>query len=92
MSMGSKGRHELRKTIIRMLKDGWSGKQIAKNLGVSEGHVSNVKKLFLRHKKTLDLFLERGAISQAQHNKSLHDMIEKMGAAAEGAEVEKRFI
>ncbi len=44
--MGSKGQHELRKTIILMLKDGKSGKQIAKDLGVSEGHVSNVKKLY----------------------------------------------
>ena len=35
--------------------------------------------LFLRQKKTLDRFLERGAISQAQHDKSLHDLIEKMG-------------
>ena len=35
--------------------------------------------LFLRQKKTLDMFLERGAISQAQHEKSLHDLIEKMG-------------
>ncbi len=41
------------------------------------------KLLFLRQKKTLDMFLERGAISQAQHDKSLHDMIEKMGAAIE---------
>lgn len=24
------------------------------------------------------MFLERGAISQAQHDKSLHDLIEKM--------------
>ena len=37
--------------------------------------------LFLRQKKTLDMFLERGAISQAQHDKSLHDLIEKMGMA-----------
>ena len=35
--------------------------------------------LFLRQKKTLEMFLERGAISQAQHDKSLHDLIEKMG-------------
>ena len=35
--------------------------------------------LFLRQKETLDMFLERGAISQAQHDKSLHDLIEKMG-------------
>ena len=40
--------------------------------------------LFLRQKKTLDQFLERGAISQTQHDKSLHDLIEKMGMAAEG--------
>ena len=39
--------------------------------------------LFLRQKKTLDMFLERGAISQAQYDKSLHDLIEKMGMQAE---------
>ena len=39
--------------------------------------------LFLRQKKTLELFLERGAISQAQHDKCLHDLIDKMGMAAE---------
>ena len=39
--------------------------------------------LFLRQKKTLDMFLERGAISQVQHDKSLHDLIEKMGMQAE---------
>ena len=48
--------------------------------------------LFLRQKKTLDMFLERGAISQAQHDKSLHDLIEKMGMAAEDEEDEKRSI
>ena len=37
------------------------------------------KQLFLNQKQTLDLFLERRAISQAQYNKSLHDLIEKMG-------------
>ena len=36
------------------------------------------RQLFLRQKETLDLFLERGAISQAQHDTSLHDLIEKM--------------
>ena len=35
--------------------------------------------LFLNQKQTLDLFLERNAISQAQYTKSLHDLIEKMG-------------
>ena len=35
--------------------------------------------LFLREKVLLAEFLEHGAISQAQHDKSLHDLIEKMG-------------
>jgi len=48
--------------------------------------------LFLRQKKTLDMFLERGAISQAQHDKSFHDLIEKIGMEAEGNEDEKRSI
>ncbi len=36
------------------------------------------RSLFLQQKKMLDLFLERGAISKEQHDKSLHDLIEKM--------------
>ena len=35
--------------------------------------------LFLRQKRTLDLFLERSAISRAQYDKSLGDLTEKMG-------------
>ena len=35
--------------------------------------------LFLNQKQTLDLFLERGAISQAQYDKSLGDLRKKMG-------------
>ncbi len=35
--------------------------------------------MFLRKKALLAEFLEHGAISQAQHDKSLHDLIEKMG-------------
>ena len=37
------------------------------------------KQLFLNQKQTLDLFLERKAISQAQYDKSLGDLREKMG-------------
>lgn len=37
--------------------------------------------LYQSQKETLDLFLERGAISQAQHDKSLHDLTVKMGMA-----------
>lgn len=37
------------------------------------------KQLFLKQKNTLDLFLERNAISKAQYEKSLGDLIVKMG-------------
>lgn len=37
------------------------------------------RELFRKQKKTLDLFLERNAISKAQYDKSLGDLIEKMG-------------
>lgn len=36
------------------------------------------QQLFLKQKETLDLFLEHGAISRTQHDKSLHDLEEKM--------------
>ena len=45
-------------------------------------HLSQEEKkqqLFLNQKDTLDLFLERGAISQVQYDKSLGDLREKMG-------------
>ena len=35
--------------------------------------------LFMRQRELLDQFLERGAITQAQHDKSLHDLTVKMG-------------
>lgn len=35
--------------------------------------------LFLAQKQTLDLFLENGAITQAQYDKSYGDLKEKMG-------------
>ena len=37
------------------------------------------KQLFLRQKNTLNLFLERNAISKDQYDKSLGGLIEKMG-------------
>lgn len=40
---------------------------------------SKNRELYLKQKQTLDLFLERGAISQAQYDKSLGDLREKMG-------------
>ena len=37
------------------------------------------RRLYETQKRTLDLFLERGAISKAQYEKSLGDLAEKMG-------------
>ena len=34
--------------------------------------------LFLRQKRTMDLFLERNAISKSQYDKSLGDLIKKL--------------
>lgn len=39
------------------------------------------KQLFLSQKELLDKFLVRHAISQAQYDKSLGDLVEKMGVA-----------
>lgn len=40
--------------------------------------------LFLMQKELLDGFLEHGAISQAQFDKSIHDLSVKMGEANNG--------
>lgn len=42
-------------------------------------YLDKQKALFLSQKHTLDLFLERNAISKKQYDKSLGDLIEKMG-------------
>ena len=42
------------------------------------------KELFRSQKHTLDLFLERGAISRAQYDKSLGDLSLKMGIGRGG--------
>ena len=41
------------------------------------------KLLYERQKKMLEEFLERGAISKAQYEKSLHDLTEKMNITEE---------
>ena len=40
--------------------------------------------LYLRQKELLDTFLEHGAISRAQYDKSLGDLTEKMGIEPSG--------
>ena len=42
-------------------------------------HEEKQAALFRDQKRTLDCFLERGAITKAQYDKSLHDLKEKMG-------------
>ena len=42
------------------------------------------KLLFERQKHMLEEFLERGAISQQQYEKSLHDLTEKMTPILQG--------
>jgi len=37
------------------------------------------KQLFLEQKRTLDIFLSNGAITQAQYNKSYGDLVVLMG-------------
>ena len=52
------------------------------NLNIEWEQMSREEKhqqLFLKQKNTLDLFLERNAISKEQYDKSLGDIIEKMG-------------
>ena len=42
-------------------------------------HEEKNHQLFLKQKSVLDMFRERGAITQAQYDKSLHDLAAKMG-------------
>ena len=44
--------------------------------------------LFIEQKKTLDTFLERGAISRAQYEKSYGDLVRLMGMEEIAAELE----
>ncbi|MBR3686342.1 MAG: hypothetical protein IKL66_02525 [Clostridia bacterium] len=42
-------------------------------------HDEKKKQLFLEQKRTLDIFLANGAITQAQYNKSYGDLVVLMG-------------
>ena len=39
--------------------------------------------LYLKQKAMLDTFLAKGAITQAEHDKSLHDLTVKMGESTD---------
>ena len=47
------------------------------------------KSLFIEQKKTLDIFLARGAISKAQYDKSYGDLVRLMGMEDVAKELEK---
>ena len=47
------------------------------------------KRLFLEQKKTLDIFLANGAITQAQYNKSYVDLVVLMGMQDVASELAK---
>ena len=49
------------------------------NLVLLEKHLIRNREFYLQQKQLLDTFLEHGAISQAQYDKSLGDLTEKMG-------------
>ena len=46
-------------------------------------HSEQLIQLYFDQKQTLDLFLERGAISRAQYDKSLEDLTKKLGMESE---------
>ena len=50
-----------------------------RDLKTQPTHSEQLVQLYFDQKYTLDLFLERGAISKAQYDKSLGDLTKKMG-------------
>jgi transposase len=76
--------YEIRKTIVRMLKNGVKGSEIAKQLGVSEGHVSNVKKAYkqngiegIKPKKEGRKVGEKRILTPEQENEIMSIIVEK---------------
>lgn len=49
--------------------------------GTTPSHEEKNHFLYLKQKAMLDTFLAKGAITQAEHDKSLHDLTVKMGEA-----------
>lgn len=58
--------------------DKWFGTDAEGQSRLGLSRPEKLHKLFQNQKKTLDLFLERGAISQGQYDKSLNDLCVKM--------------
>ena len=58
--------------------DEWFGIDAGEHPMLGLSHSDKRHQLFLSQKQTMDLFLERGAISKLQYEKSLHDLRVKM--------------
>ncbi len=63
--------------------DKWFGIDAEEHRMLGLSHSEKKHKLYLAQKQTLDSFLERGAISKQQYEKSLHDLCVKMGESEE---------
>lgn len=62
--------------------DKWFGIDAQEQTMLGLSHCERKHLLFLRQKKTLELFVERGAISRIQYEALLHDLCRKMGESA----------
>ncbi len=56
------------------------GEENAVDLWATMTHEEKNRILYQKQKELLAAFLEKGAISREQYEKSLHDLTEKMGA------------
>ena len=63
--------------------DKWFGIDAEEQSTLGLSHSDKKHHLFLSQKQTLDSFLERGAISRLQYEKSLHDLRVKMNEMEE---------
>ena len=65
--------------------DRWFGIDAEEHPMLGLSHSDKKHQLFLSQKQTQDSFLERGAISKLQYEKSLHDLRVKMNETEEDA-------
>lgn len=56
----------------------WAAMESSKDPWTELSHEEKNHELYLKQKALLDQFLSTGAITRAQHDKSLHDLTEKM--------------
>ncbi len=59
--------------------DKWFGADAERQSMLGLSRPEKLQRLFQSQKETLDLFLERGSISQRQYDQSLNDLCMKMG-------------